>query len=71
MEFADPRKPKFRLGVLCEAGADAKQLSDLLAPIVAEAKDPDVPVQVTTENGLVLLSIGRAESVDGAGGALY
>jgi hypothetical protein len=63
VEMTNPRQPTFRFGLVCDAGADAKTVVDLLSEALATSPPPpDLPVKVSQENGLVLLTFGRADT---------
>ncbi len=55
----DPAKPTAHFGFICEAGSDAKALSDLLTEAVSQIPpDPELPVKITTDNTTVSLTFG-------------
>lgn len=73
VDMTNPRKPGLRFGLLCEAGADAKELHDLIAPALREVPpNADVPVKLTQEGTAILLAFGKADSIADlkAGGTL-
>jgi len=61
VDFTTPQKPEFRFGLLCDAGADAKTLTDLLKEVLAKSPPPppELPVAVAQEGTLVSLTFGK------------
>jgi hypothetical protein len=73
VDWSNPRKPGVRFGLVCDAGADAKELNDLLAPLVAQVPPTaDVGVKLSQEGGLTLLAFGKPDTLADlkAGGGL-
>ncbi len=65
VDLSNPQRPEFRMGLLCDAGADAKALADLLNETIAKNPPPqEVPVHVSQEGALVSMTIGKAETAE-------
>jgi prepilin-type processing-associated H-X9-DG protein len=63
VDFANPQKPQFRLGLICDAGTDAKALNDLLKEALAQVPpNQDVPVHLTQDGNTVMLTVGKDDS---------
>jgi hypothetical protein len=73
LTFKENGPPAARFGLLCDAGTDAKALSDLLNDAIAKVpQDKDLPVHVAEEGSVVLLTFGAQDTLSSlkAGGAL-
>ncbi len=56
--------PGFRFGVICEAGADAKTVMDLLNEAIAAApQNPFLPMRAVQEGATVMLMFGKADTL--------
>jgi hypothetical protein len=73
VDWTNPRKPGVRFGLLCDAGADAKELNDLLTPLLQQVPpNADVQVKLSQEGGVTLLAFGKPDGLADlkAGGGL-
>lgn len=75
MDFSNPRNPGLRMGIICEAGGDAKTLAELLTEALSQMppQRPNEPqFKVTNEAGIVAFTIGKADTAAerAAGGGL-
>jgi hypothetical protein len=60
VSFSNPQRPEFRFGLVCDAGADAKSLSDLLKGVFNEIPpNVNLPIHVVLDGNTVLLTFGR------------
>ncbi len=70
VDFSDPRRPELRMGLVIDAGTDAKSLADLLGEALTKLPPQDPgqpPVLVASEGTLVAVTIGKAESFTNRG----
>jgi hypothetical protein len=59
----NPQKPEFRFGLLCDAGGDAKTLTDLLNEALKNAPPvPELPMKVSQDGTVVSLTFGKADT---------
>ncbi len=58
--LSNPNQPEPHIGILCDAGADAKTLVDLLNDALKQAPPPpDVPITVSQDGTVVKFLIGK------------
>jgi hypothetical protein len=65
MEFANPGRPEFRFGLVCDAGEDGKAVLDLINEMLAQnPPPPDMPIRAAQEGTLVSMTFGKADMAE-------
>jgi hypothetical protein len=63
-DFANPRRPTFRFGLICNAGTDAKTINDLLTNALDQVpQDPSLPVRLVQDGTTVILTFGAEDKL--------
>jgi prepilin-type processing-associated H-X9-DG protein len=67
VDATDPKTPMPKIGLICDAGADAQGLAAQLNKVIANS---GAPVKVQQQGGMVMVSVGLANFGGPAGNAL-
>ncbi|HEY4330820.1 MAG TPA: hypothetical protein VGN88_13850, partial [Phycisphaerae bacterium] len=63
VDLTNVQQPEFRFGLLCDAGAEAKTLADLLNGALAGAPpQKELPINVTVDANLVGITFGKPQT---------
>ncbi len=65
VDFSNPNMPVMRLGLMCDAGAEAGTLVDVLKAIVATDPPPaELTAHIVQDGGVVIMTFGQADSAE-------
>ncbi len=63
LDLTNPQQPVIRAGAICDAGAEAKDLSDTLKAALVETPPPaSFPIRVLTDGNVVILAMGPSQT---------
>lgn len=67
VDFTDPKQPGVHFGLICDAGRDAKALTDLINGAMQDAPPtpPEMPITVSADGTLVKITFGKPTAVSG------